>query len=96
MNREEILAELRKDKPLLSEKFGVEEIALFGSHARNEQTADSDIDLLVKLREPKLIYLVGVLEFLEKKFKRKIDLTRKGPHLRESFLNYIQQELIYA
>ncbi len=96
MNREEILTALKNDKQLLSEKFGVEEIALFGSYARNEQTDDSDIDVLVTLREPKLSHLVGVLEFLENAFKHKVDLTRKGPHLRKNFLTYIQPDLIYA
>ena len=96
MNREEILTALKNDKPFLLEKFGVEEIALFGSYARNEQTETSDIDVLVKLKEPNLSDLVGVLDFLEKQFSRKIDLTRKGPHLRQNFLNYIQRDLIYA
>ncbi len=96
MNREEILAELRKDKTMLYEKFGVEEIGLFGSYARNEQKEDSDIDLIVKLKEPKLSALVGILEFLEKTFNRKIDLTRKGPHLRKKFLVHIEPEIIYA
>ena len=96
MSREEIIAALKLDKPYLFEKFGVEEIALFGSYARNEQKEDSDIDVLVKLKEPKLSYLVGLLQFLENKFNHKIDLTRKGPHLRENFLAYIQTDLIYA
>lgn len=96
MNREEILATLKSEKLHLSEKFGVEEIALFGSYARNEQTNDSDIDVLVTLKEPKLSSLVGILEFLEKRLGHKIDLTRKGPHLRQNFLKYIQTDLIYA
>jgi hypothetical protein len=33
---------------------------------------------------------------LEKEIKGKIDLTRKGPHLREKFIATIENEIIYA
>ena len=96
MNREEILTALKNDKQLLSEKFGVEEIALFGSYARNEQTEDSDIDVLIKLREPKLKFLVGALEFLENKFHKKIDITTEGLHLSERFRRVIKDDIVYV
>lgn len=96
MIRDEIVAELKKDKTLMFEKFGVEEIALFGSYARNEQKDDSDIDVLVKLKEPKLAKLVGVLEFLEGKFHKKIDIVAKHKHLSQRFWNVIGADIIYA
>jgi len=34
---------LRKEKQLLAERFGVEELAVFGSVARGNATSDSDI-----------------------------------------------------
>lgn len=96
MNREEIIATLKIEKQFLSEKFGVEEIALFGSYARNEQTEDSDIDVLVKLREPKLKPLIGVLEFLENKFHKKIDITAKHKYLTDRFWNVVNDDIIYV
>ena len=96
MNREEIIATLKSEKSVLSQKFGVEEIALFGSYARNEQNDDSDIDVLVKLKEPKLRKLVGVMEFLEKKFQRKIDIVTKHQYLGKRFLNVVADDIIYV
>ncbi len=51
LNREIILAYLRTNKQLLEEEFGLTQIALFGSFARNEAHSDSDIDLLIELKE---------------------------------------------
>ena len=43
MNRGEVLDILRTHKPTLAERFGVTELALFGSFARDEATDKSDI-----------------------------------------------------
>jgi hypothetical protein len=96
MKREQIIAELKNDKSLMLEKFGVTEIALFGSYARNEQNDDSDIDVLVQLKEPRLSALVGVLEFLEKKFNKKIDIVARHKHLSRRFWNVVGDDIIYV
>jgi predicted nucleotidyltransferase len=48
MTRDEALTVLAKLKPQLQKQFGVSELALFGSAARDELHPDSDIDVLVK------------------------------------------------
>jgi len=50
MNRN-IQAILQERKNYLVEKFGVMEIAIFGSYARGEQMKDSDVDLIVDFKE---------------------------------------------
>jgi Predicted nucleotidyltransferases len=50
MNRD-IQAILQERKNYLVEKFGVIEIAIFGSYARGEQGKDSDVDLIVDFKE---------------------------------------------
>jgi len=47
INKTEILNKLRVVKPFLQEKYYLTELALFGSYARNEQTDQSDIDIMV-------------------------------------------------
>jgi len=44
---EDILAILREAKPDLVRRFGVRDLALFGSYARGEQQEASDVDVLV-------------------------------------------------
>lgn len=48
MNGDEVLGLLRKHKAALAQRFGVAGLALFGSFARNRNTDDSDIDILVR------------------------------------------------
>ncbi|MHC4230104.1 MAG: nucleotidyltransferase family protein, partial [Planctomycetota bacterium] len=44
ITKEKILSTLAKDKPELQDRFKVRKLALFGSYARGEQRADSDVD----------------------------------------------------
>jgi hypothetical protein len=46
-----IIETLKSAKPILIREFGLQEIALFGSYARNEQNPGSDIDLMVKVNQ---------------------------------------------
>ena len=58
--------------------YGVKKAALFGSYARNQQTKESDIDILVELGNKKLSLLdyVGLKLDLEKSLGRKVDLVQ--------------------
>lgn len=48
MKREEVLTLLRAHKPVLERRFGIVDLALFGSFARDSATIGSDIDILVR------------------------------------------------
>lgn len=49
--QDEIINFLRNNRKLLLEKYHITKIGLFGSFARNEQQANSDVDLLIELEE---------------------------------------------
>jgi len=51
MNTENLLAKLKELKPIIAARYKAKEIGLFGSFARGEQRANSDIDLLVEFEE---------------------------------------------
>jgi hypothetical protein len=59
---EVIKARLAAEKPYLFEKYGVEEIGVFGSYVRGQQRPDSDIDILVELTNPPRITLLGLVD----------------------------------
>jgi predicted nucleotidyltransferase len=96
MNKQTIIESIKAEKPYLQEHFGVEEIALFGSYARGEEKADSDVDILVRINKPSYNLLMGLYAYLKKKLNTKIDITRKGPHISERFLTQINKDLIYV
>ncbi len=97
VNSDYIISTLRKDKSRLEKEPGVNAFALFGSYAKNMQNDDSDIDLLLEQKEVDYIKLVATLLFIQEKFPgKKVQLTRKGPHLSQKFLTSIQRDLIYV
>ena len=74
----DIQQELIALKPLLSEKFKVKSIGVFGSYASGHQTTESDIDIVVELEEPLGWSFFDLKEFLESKFNRPVDLVTKN------------------
>lgn len=90
--KNEIIAKLIELKPMLSKEYAVKEIGLFGSFSDNSFTEDSDIDLLVDLERP-IGWKFFTLElYLQKVFKRKIDLVTKNAlkeQLKERILNQV-------
>ena len=61
-------------------KYGIFEIGLFGSYAKDNADDESDIDILVKLELKKGMYqnFCELKKELEKIFNRKVDLIEKG------------------
>lgn len=60
MNSVETIREkLEIYKPILAEKYRVNEIGIFGSYARGNQKMDSDVDLLVDFSES-----ISLLDFI--------------------------------
>ena len=52
MNRDEALKLLRAHKETLAQRFGVVDLALFGSIVRDQAVDDSDVDILVRFDSP--------------------------------------------
>lgn len=76
-NQKQILETLLLVKPVLNKKFDIEQIALFGSCARNEAKKNSDIDIAVRFLTPPTFGSLGRLTlFLESLFDgRKVDIV---------------------
>ena len=78
--------------------FHCSEIGLFGSFARNEQTEQSDIDILVVFdSETPNLYEVELelKRYLEKYFHREVDICSKK-WIKPIFKPLVLKEAIYA
>ncbi len=78
--KENIIAILKSQKSELS-KYGVSDIGLFGSYLRNEQSAKSDIDLLIDFEPEKENFdnYMAVYDIFERLFKNeKIEIVTKN------------------
>jgi uncharacterized protein len=88
MTLHEILAAVRTHEARLRE-LNVRELALFGSHARGDATAESDLDFLVEFDRKTFDDYMAVKELLESLFSRRVDLVTKSalkPRLRDRIL----------
>ena len=76
MSRAQVLEQLALSKPTLVARFGVTNLALFGSTVRDAARVDSDIDILVSFDGPATSErYFGVQFFLEDLLGRPVDLV---------------------
>jgi predicted nucleotidyltransferase len=89
----EITSTIESLKPTLNKRFKVKTIGVFGSYVHGEQTAKSDVDVLVEFEEP-----VGLFEFMDLEFYLsdilgvKVDLVSKKalkPHIGKRILEEV-------
>lgn len=95
MNREEVLQILRTHQQELK-NLGVISLELFGSVARNEAHANSDVDLLAALSESmSLFQFIEAKLYIQDLLKCKIDLGTKDT-LREHLRQPILKDVVYV
>lgn len=86
---DEIVATLKRHRADLA-CMGVSRLAIFGSFARGEERADSDVDILVDFNVPVSIFkFLDVKERLETLLGRPVDLVTRDalkPQLRDRIL----------
>ncbi|MEK6726773.1 MAG: nucleotidyltransferase domain-containing protein [Deltaproteobacteria bacterium] len=96
MGRNDILAVLRDIKQNFAEKYGILEIGIFGSTARDEAREDSDVDICIKTKTPDPFAIVHIKEEIESRVRKHVDIVRirekMNPFLRER----IEKEGIYV
>lgn len=90
-SRQSLIDFLRGNKEFLAEKYGVIDIALFGSWVKNRQKKNSDLDLLVELKQECKTFdnYMDLKFFFEDHFKIKVDLVLKDsirPELKKTIL----------
>ena len=94
LSLEKILEILRQQIPLLSERYDIEKLEVFGSYVRAEQKEDSDLDILVTFRRaPSLLTFIAIENYLSDLLGVKVDLVMKDS-LKQKIGEYILHEAI--
>jgi uncharacterized protein len=94
VDRADVLQRLKESKPHVMREFGVTELALFGSVARNEASADSDVDILVRFDGPATSRrYFGVQFYLEDMLGCRVDLVTDKA-LRNELRPYVEREAV--
>lgn len=90
MNKEEIFDFLEKNKDTLN-KYGVKNIALFGSYIKGTAKKDSDLDFLVEFEPDKKNFdnYMDLKFFLEDNLNKNVDLV-----INENIKEELREEIL--
>ena len=96
MNRANAIQILKESKQYLASRYGVTDLALFGSTVRDMATDESDVDILVSFDRPATSdRYFGVQFYLEDLLGCPVDLvTNKA--LRPELRPFIEKEAIHV
>jgi predicted nucleotidyltransferase len=86
---------LEQHKSHLKKKYHLKKIGVFGSYVREEQQADSDIDILVEFDQPIGIEFIDLALELEEILGTSVDLVSKNG-VKAKYLPYIEKDLEYV
>ena len=98
LNRQAIMEYLNSRKDYFIENYHLKKIALIGSFARNEQSPQSDIDILVDIEEgtPEIFEAKRLLkDELEKEFRRKVEIASES-YIKAYYREEILREAMYV
>ena len=96
MRRQNILKILAEHSSEIESRFGVASLSLFGSVARDEAAAESDVDILVTfVKTPGMFGFLELKEYLEHLLQCPVDLVTRNA-LKYQFREQILQEVIHA
>ena len=78
LSLEKILEILRRQLPMLTERYSVDKLEVFVSYVRSEQNKDSDLDILITFKEvPSLLTFLAIENYLSDLLGVKVDLVMK-------------------
>ena len=95
MTKKDILNYLSTHKEKFQKEYEVEQIGLFGSYARDEARADSDIDIFVHMK-PNLFKLVELKQQIEEDLQKRVDIIRNHKYIKPFLLQMIQKDIKYV
>jgi len=95
IEKQSILTTLTDAKARLFQKYGIKELAIFGSVSRGEQTEASDLDVLVDFHRTIGIEFIDLAEELEELLNVKIDLVSRNG-IRDKYFQVIKNDLEYV
>src|SRR5437867_87805 len=94
LSLEKILEILRQQIPMLTERYSVEKLEVFGSYVRAEQKKERDLDILATFKEaPSLLTFIAIENYVSDLLGIKVDLVMKDS-LKKKIGEHILREAI--
>ena len=96
LSQNKILSSLQTYKNRHKDKYGIEDIGIFGSYATNTANKNSDIDIFVKLKHSNLFLLSRMRIELEELFGIHTDIVQLRDKMNLYLKKHIEEEAIRA
>ena len=96
MDRDRVLTILSEFKRNYAEKYGILELGVFGSVARDTAGEESDVDICIKTLTPDPYILVHIREDLEERIRKHVDIVRVRERMNPFFKERIEKDGIYV
>ncbi len=91
----EIRTVLSNRRNHLFQEYPIKSMAIFGSYSREENTEDSDLDILVEFNDKIGIRFVDLADEIEEIVGLKVDLVSRNG-IKDRYLKAIDPDLIYV
>jgi len=91
-----IINKLKTLKPILKERFGIEEFTVFGSVAKGTDTIDSDVDIaILKMNLKSGFDVINAQYYLKEQLNKNIDIG-SFKSMKTFIKNRIKKDFIYV
>ena len=94
-SKQECIEIIDRNSSVLRREFGIRSLCLFGSVARNEQKADSDVDICVDM-DAKMFLIIRLKRFLESILGSPVDVVRLRKNLNPFLKSEIERDGVYV
>ena len=94
-SKSEYMYIIDRNSPVLRKEFGIRSLCIFGSVARNEQNADSDVDICVDM-DAKMFLVIRLKRFLETILGTSVDVVRLRKNLNPFLKSEIERDGVYV
>ena len=96
LNLKSCKKKLKEFRKVYGTSLGINRIGIFGSVARGENTAGSDIDIVVDVANPSFAVMSKMRMLLQSLFDQDVDLVRYRNSLRPLLKQNIDREAVYV
>jgi predicted nucleotidyltransferase len=94
--QQQVLSILKQFKNEAGHEYGIRTLGLFGSLARNQANADSDIDVVIETDTVNPFQMVHIKEQLETRLGTHVDLVRMRKSMNNFLKKRIESEALYV
>lgn len=96
IDKVQAIRKINSQMPYLKDKFFVKKIGIFGSVAKEQQKAKSDVDVLVEFAQPIGIFdFIRLEDYLSRLLNSRVDLVTKSG-LKAAIKDEILSQTLYA